>query len=407
MKRFAFVLALIAVPAVAQTTGTWSGAYAYSIQVSSCSNKTFTANGNATLVLLQTSAAISGRLDLTNFLSLSNSCTAGTVEATAAVVGTISGGTLAFVDPTSPGDSPFTATVSGSTMNVQWADSSGGSGTMTLTRSSGDAPAVDTTGTWSGNYNFVDQCSNGVKLSYSGPMTVALTQTGGNAGGVMTMQNVPLYDQNCSKIATLTQSMAVAGSVSGATLSGAVFDPSGLFDFPVTATVSGAAMSGSVSGANSTNTTGTFTLTQSSSSVPPAGFTGTYEGTYSELDNTSLQCFNIGSFSYSGAGSLVVQQSGSDATGWLVFHDSLSARSDGFGNCVVVSVGDVVMPVYGTIANGALKVTVPFGGLSVAEVLTFSGDSVSVQLQDSAGDVAQMTATRTAVPRTKRRSVRP
>ncbi len=403
MNRLALVLAVfIAVPAVAQTgvTGTWSGTYSFSVQVASCSNKTFNASGNASLTLLQTGSSVSGRLDLANFVAIDNSCNASTIEATTAIVGTVSGGAIEWSAPNDPSGADWTGTVTGDSISSGWTDAAGGTGTLTLTRTSGTAPSVNTTGAWSGTYNFTDQCSNGVKVSYTGPMTVTLAQSGANAGGVVTMRNVPLYDQNCKVITNLTQSMSVAGSVAGSTLTGAVFDPSGAFDFPIGANVTSGAMSGTVNGASATNTAGTFTLTQSSTAPPAADLAGTYDGSYTETDNTISQCLNIGSLTYSGPATLTVNQAGTDVSGWLTFHNSESVSSDGFGNCVIVNSGDEVLPVYGTLASNVLTTVAPFAGLTLQLQLTFSGGSVTAQMQDSNGDVAAMTGSQssTATP---------
>jgi len=301
--------------------------------------------------------------------------------------------------PNDQSQTQFTGTISGSSITAQWSDLNGGTGSITLTRTSGAAPSIDVTGAWSGTYNFTDQCSSGTKIAYTGPMTLSITQSGANAGGVITMQNVPLYDQNCKKITTLTQSMSIAGSVSGTTFSGGVFDPSGLFDFPFTATVNGGSISGTAAGASNTNTAGTFTLTQSSTAAPTAPLGGTYDGTYTESDNEINRCINIGSLTYSGGATLTVTQAGNDVSGWLTFHDAEDVTSDGFGNCVPVAIGDEVLPVYGTLANGVVTTNAPIGGGATLS-FSFSGSSVTANLQDANGDVAQMTGSQssTATP---------
>src|SRR5436305_816303 len=109
------------------------------------------------------------------------------------------------------------------------------------------------TGTWSGTYAMSIQLSS--------------------------CQNKPLTwrgNPNCATIATLTQQLAVAGTVSGSTFTGAAFDPAGTFDFPFSATIGGGGISGSAAGASPTTTTGTFTLTQSSAQVPASDFSGRY-----------------------------------------------------------------------------------------------------------------------------------
>ena len=89
--RLAFALAFIALPAFAQgLTGNWSGTYTFSIQLASCQNKTFTWSGNASLMLLQSGKAVSGRIDLTNYTLFSSSCNTSIGEVTHDLIGAIS-----------------------------------------------------------------------------------------------------------------------------------------------------------------------------------------------------------------------------------------------------------------------------------------------------------------------------
>lgn len=410
MRKLAALLAVtISVPAFAQTgsTGNWNGAYNFSVTLSNCSNKTYSASGNAAMTLLQTGTSVAGRLDLKNFLSF-NGCTATNAEVTTAIVGTVNGSTIAWEIPNDRNAAQFNGAFDANTINAQWTDAAAATASISFTRATGDAPAAGVTGAWSGNYNFTDVCPNGGKQAYAGTMRLALTQAGANATGVMTLPNVPLYDQNCSKITSLAQSMAVAGTVSGTTFTGGVVDPSGTFEFPISAALSSGAMNGSVNGANGTGTTGTFTLTQSSTTPPSSDFGGTYEGTYTETDNVSFTCNNASTLTYSGDSSVAIEQAGNDVSGWVTFHNTKTVSADGFGNCIAVDAGDFVLPVYGTLSNNALTLTLPFGGGTELLQYAFSGDSASGQLQDSFGDFATFDATRSArqVPVAKRRSVR-
>ncbi len=63
-------------------------------------------------------------------------------------------------------------------------------------------------GTWSGNYTFTDRCSNDGTASCNGSFTLGLTQSAARAAGVVTMQNVPLYDQNCRTITLLNMALS-------------------------------------------------------------------------------------------------------------------------------------------------------------------------------------------------------
>src|SRR5207302_6236484 len=163
---------------------------------------------------------------LTNFTFFNNNCTTTSAELTRVVLGSTDGSTLMLAVP----NDPNAWQVSGPVSALQLSDPNGLTGTLGLTRVTG-VPSADFTGTWAGNYNFSDVCPNGGNKSYTGAFTVALTQSGNGAGGVLTMTNVPLYNQSCATIATLTQQLAVAGTVSGPTFSGGAFDPAGTFDF--------------------------------------------------------------------------------------------------------------------------------------------------------------------------------
>src|SRR5260370_40075966 len=146
-----------------------------------------------------------------------------------------------------------------------------------------------------------------------------LPERGGGACGVATIQNVPLYDSQCRKSTALNMVMSFSGSVSSSTLTGAVFDPSGSFEFPISATINGASMSGMVSGANQTSTTGSFALSRASAQLPTADFAGSYTGTYSESDNESLFCINIGILRFSGPASISIVQAGTALSVSLAF----------------------------------------------------------------------------------------
>ena len=404
---------LFAVPTFAQSnaTGNWIGTYSLSVQVSGCSNRTFTASGAVSASLLQSGSAISGRIDLADFLSLANNCTATTAESTNVIVGTLNGTAISLSVPNDSNGTAFTGTLDGTTISLAWTDANGATGTITLTRGPNDAPAgVNIAGSWTGTYSFTDQCSNGKTVSYSGAMDFGVTQSGANAGGVITLAAVPLYDQNCNKITSFDVVLSAGGTVSGSTFAGGAFDPYGSFEFPFSAGLTASTMNGTVAGANTTNTKGTFTLTRSDTTPPPSDQAGTYEGTYTEADNESVSCFNIGILRYQGAASLAIAQAGDTLSGLLTFHDALDVASDGFGNCVPVNVGDSVLPVYGTLSNGALTLDYPLGNNLIEIKLTIAGDTIDGTIADSIGDQAAFTVARTssgAQPRPRRRAAQP
>jgi hypothetical protein len=393
---------MISSPAAAQSdlTGNWTGTYTSSIQLSTCQNQTFTSNGNVSATLLQTGTSLSGRMDLTNVLVFSGNCTPANQEVTRVVVGTVSA--PAVVDwrfPNDPNGTVFSGAIDGNAITAQISDANGVSGSLTMTRRSGDTPAFNLTGSWSGNYSFIDTCSNGATQTYTGASTLGLTQSGGRAGGVITMDNVPLYDQNCQKITSLNMSLSAAGVISGSTFLGAVFDPAGSFEFPISATITNAAMSGTVAGANQTATKGTFMLSQVSSQPPGSGLSGSYAGTYSETDNETLFCLNIGTLTYGGPASVAIVQAGNAVSGSLILEQAQDVSPDGFGGCVVVNVAEEVLPLYGNISGNTLTLLLPLGGNAADQfTVNFSGDAMMGTITDSFGDLASFSATKSAPP---------
>jgi hypothetical protein len=387
---------LISSTASAQTpTGQWSGTYTLSIPVSSCQNKTFTSSGNVTATFLQSGTSLLGRIDLTNVVLPDSNCKTTTSEVTSSIMGMISGSSITWNFPNDQFATQFAGSIVGDSIVAQITDNSGGTGSLTMTRATGDPAAVDVTGSWTGTYSFTDRCSNGGTQTYTGAMTLGLTQSGVNAGGVMTMQNVPLYDQSCRKITSLTVQLGAAGTISGSTFNGAAFDPTGSFEFPVTATINATTMSGTVAGANTTSTTGTFSLMRANAAVPASDLSGTYEGSYTETDNVTSTCLNFGALRFTGSATLSLAQAGTEVAGVIVFHDAQDVSSDGFGNCFVVGVGDEILPLYGTLSGNTVTLTLPLGGGATDQfTVTFDGTTANGTIADSFGDSASFTATK-------------
>jgi hypothetical protein len=249
---------------------------------------------------------------------------------------------------------------------------------------------------------------NGATQSYSGPFTLGLTQSSGRAGGVISIQNVPLYGSNCSKITSLNMALSVSGVVTGSTFTGAAFDPAGSFEFPISATIDGAAMNGAVAGASQTSTSGSFTLSRSSTAPPASDFAGSYEGTYNETDNESFFCVNIGSLSFGGPASISIAQAGNAVAGSMIFKEALDVQPNGFGGCAVVDSPDEVFPLWGQLSNNTLTLLLPLGGgVSDLFTVTFAGNTITGTLTDSFGDLATFNATKSAVAGPRRRVVRP
>ena len=134
-------------------TGNWIGTYTSSIQVSACQNKIYTSTGNASATVLQTGTSLSGRMDFTNVLVFSGNCTPISQEVTTVIVGTVDSSGVVWSFPNDPNVTQFSGAVEGNTITAQISDANGGNGSITMTRTSGDAPAVDLTGSWSGNYS--------------------------------------------------------------------------------------------------------------------------------------------------------------------------------------------------------------------------------------------------------------
>jgi hypothetical protein len=393
-------LFIVAAPATAQTnlTGNWSGTYTYSVQSSACQNKVFSSNGNVAITFLQTGASVQGRADLTDSLFFSGNCNPTKGERTIVITGTLDGSTVVWTFPNDSLATQFTGMVTGDSITAQISDDAGGTGTLSITRSVPDPMPSDFTGTWSGTYNFVDRCTNGAMQAYNGSFTLGLTQSGGRASGVASLQNVPLYDSSCRKITALNMSMSVSGTVGGSTFTGAVFDPSGTFEFPITATIDSSAMNGSVSGANQTSTTGAFTLNRSAAQAPAADFAGSYEGTYTEVDDGSSFCVNLALLRFTGAASVSIAQAGNAIAGSVTFHDAVQIQSNGLGGCVPVNIGDEVLPLWGQLSNGTLSVVLPVGSVSALFNVTFAADKIQGTIADSVGDAASFSATKTAAP---------
>jgi hypothetical protein len=394
-------LAVLLLPrnATAQTnpTGNWSGTYTYSIQVSSCQNKTFTTSGNISATFFQIGNALSGRIDLQNLLVFNGNCSPVNQEITSVVIGSVTSTGINWRFTNDSNQTSFSGTSDGTAITATISDAFGGTGSVTMTRPSGGAAAVDITGSWSGTYTFTDRCTNGVTVSYAGPFTLGISQSGNKAGGVVTMQSVPLYDQTCKKITTLNMTLSAAGTVSGSSFDGGVYDPSGSFEFPIQATVSNGGMSGTVQGASQTSTAGTFTLTRGSTSAPAFDFSGNYDGSYTEVDNDGQFCFNVGFLTFDGAASVSLVQAGTSVSGSVAFENTLSIASDGFGNCVVVNSGEQVLPIYGTLSGNSVTLQMPIGnGVSETLSVSINNGALTGTISDSFGDTASFDGTLTA-----------
>lgn len=404
-----FSLLAIAAPATAQTTltGSWSGSYTYGVQVSSCQNKTFTSAGNVTLTLLQIGHSIQGRVDFSDFLIFSGNCNPTKGEVTSVIVGSLDGSNLTLAFPNDSTTTEFSGLASGDSIAASISDAIGGTGSLSAGRMPANPASIDATGTWSGNYSFSDRCANGRTLSYTGTFTLGLTQSGSQAYGVASLANEPLYDQNCNKIASLNVAMSVAGTVSGATFSGAVLDPSGAFEFPITATIDSGSLNGTVSGANQTSTTGSFTLMRNGTQQPAADFAGSYDGNYTEVDNEGPFCANIGSLKFSGPATVSIAQAGNAMAGVLILQNELTVASNGFGGCVVVDAPDEAVPLYGTLSGSTLTATVPLhSGITGSLTITFDSTKIQGSLTDSVGDLATFSAAKSFSPGPRRRAVR-
>src|SRR5204862_5294991 len=86
-------------------------------------------------------------------------------------------------------------------------------------------------------------------------------------------------------------------------------------------------------------------------------------------------------------------------SGVFVLENTLAIVSDGFGNCAVIDGGEQALPIYGTVSNGTVNLTVPLSDGQVHSfTFNFSGNTIAGAMQDSFGDLMQFSTTRTAAP---------
>src|SRR2546428_3389349 len=185
-RKLLIAMMLVAAPAVAQTglTGNWSGSYALSIQLSACQNKTFTWTGTASVTLLKAGSSLTERIALTNFTFFNSNCTTTAGEITNDLFGTTDGSTLSLAVPNDSNGWHVAGSVNADSIVLQLSDVNGLTGSLNLARTTGAAPTIALTGSWSGTYSFTDVCPNGSpKKSYNGSLPLRLTQGGSKCPG--------------------------------------------------------------------------------------------------------------------------------------------------------------------------------------------------------------------------------
>jgi hypothetical protein len=167
---------------------------------------------------------------------------------------------------------------------------------------------IDVTGTWDGQYSVPLKCGTSTSTA-SGAAAMYLLQSGDQVTGGIVLQNFPLLDSNCAVAATIVYDVPLTGTVSGTTMSGTVGFGSG--DGTLSATISDTNITMTV---NAGGSPGTLTFTRSSNTPPTTALTGPASGTYSETDTIS-GCTPPQTTSYSGTVSGTVFRTGPSLQG--------------------------------------------------------------------------------------------
>ncbi|HUP50362.1 MAG TPA: hypothetical protein VNA04_16415 [Thermoanaerobaculia bacterium] len=198
---------------------------------------------------------------------------AGTFAIAVPFGGRVSGGTLtgALVFRGRPVE--MSATISGSSMELSLR-SPDFNATAPLTQSTTEVPHSFLSGFYSGTYSVrrnVDRCRNLAEIAYSGPLDGTVVQTGmfitatGTLSGVKRL--VRDAGNTCSLQADEESLFQMSGQISGSTITGVIFDPTGEEKalVPFTATVSSGTISGRAADEEGELS---FTMTRSMAAAP-------------------------------------------------------------------------------------------------------------------------------------------
>ncbi len=167
---------------------------------------------------------------------------------------------------------------------------------------------ADLTGTWSGTYTATITSCNPAQQT-SGSVSASLLQTGSSVTGDLVVE---VKVANCKpQVPAIPVGIPVSGSVSGND-----------FHLQFVVDVPGGPLSGSISGSVSGSTmtvffessdgSGSATLTQTSTSPPTSALSGTYSGTYNAV---IVPCGRLAPVSYSGTLSGSLTQAGTTLAG--------------------------------------------------------------------------------------------
>lgn len=275
LRRFILTfLALLALqtPLSAQFTGTWTGKY----QSIDCG---IAISGQVAITMLQNGSNIAGVVTAEfNFDGGLCQPLAQPITLQLPMSGTASGNSMdgTFLSPNGdkgPHAISFSATVSGNTLTFQGKPPDGDL-TATMTQTSSTPPDPGASGSYSGNYTFVEgepQCKNLTSITSSGVMSGALTQAGSRVGGVLVMngpKDVTIDPAgNCTQTTGPDQPLQISGQLDGTTFSGLMFG--GDKEFPWTGTLSGGTLTGTV-GDSQSGSQLSFTVSRTTSTPPPS-----------------------------------------------------------------------------------------------------------------------------------------
>ncbi|HSP15887.1 MAG TPA: hypothetical protein VLV78_14160 [Thermoanaerobaculia bacterium] len=253
-SRVALVLAsfLLAVSASAvNITGPWSG----NVQGSQrCANSpgSVSFSGTATAGFSQTGDSFSGGIVATIPFPDGDHCSLGPlVQVAIAIQGTISGNTMTGTAFTPFGDKPFQGTADDQTISGSASDQ-GASLSFVLVRVGAPPPASDLSGTYTGQYNEVDDVSEDCKdtstFTFSGSMTMQLAQSGSSLAGTFTRTGVKHLASShgtCTVVDEDDGVHPISATVNGNVITGTVADADGKLT-SLAAAVSGTTIAGTV-----------------------------------------------------------------------------------------------------------------------------------------------------------------
>jgi hypothetical protein len=369
------LLALIAFPAVADITGTWSGSYILEGR-----------SGQLRITLGQIGTAVLARSESEGFSS-------------APAPGSVDDGQLRIALTLAGGETvDLLGRIDGDQIAASLRTRDGHRGSAALVRELVAAAATDVTGTWSGTLNATEHPCNDktVAKQWSSPMTLSVAQQQGVVSGVVALDSAPDYDsQMCSSRGTRAFSFPFSGNVSGSTLSGTFVVPKGSGGYDavsLTAEVTGNTMS--ITMTQGSDFSGSSTLTQTSTQSPFGALTGNYTGTFSAA---IVPCGRGSAVPYSGTVTASLLQAGNAITGSVTIIGDKSDKDTGNGGCTLVDDPPTVHPINATVNGNSVSGTVtnangkvnPWSGTISGNTITISGTA------EFPGEFFNMTITKT------------